>query len=439
MKKRFSKRLALRLLSVLLLSLLTISTLTACGTQKSSDRPLSPALDSIAEQSSMAKSALKGESIKFSADDFARYTNLSKIQQITITSLPPATDGTLTVGKTVLTAGQTLSSASLDLMTYTPSAGISLSEFKFRVEDSPYEMCCKLYSLDEQNYAPTLSVAPSTALEVSTYRNVTLYGKLPCYDPDGDQTYIEIVSYPQKGVLVMEDSSTGAYRYIPYEDSKGKDSFTYVARDMYGNYSSAAQVSLKINQKETPVSYVDLQSSPYHNSAIKMTECGIMSGTKVGNNTYFYPTHSVSRAEFTVMAMNASGITEVNSATATVFADDDLIPSHMKGYIAAAYELGYIKGSEIDGKLCFAPDKTITRAEAAVVLANILGAATPTIKPVFSDSDDIPTWAEASVNAMNYIGVLDTYEGNNISATSGVTRGDAAEMLARFMEVKNDK
>ncbi len=439
MKKITQQRRSIRLLSLLLFSVLCLTALSSCTQGVDSNVPISTALSLIAEQTTMAKSALKGESIRFSADDFARHTNLSSIEQITITSLPPVTDGRLTVGTTVLTSGQTLSSASLDLMTFTADDGVNMSEFYFRVDNSPYEMCCKLYCLDELNYAPTLSVAPSTALEVSTYKNITLHGNLPCYDPDGDETYIEIVSYPEKGVLIIDDRTTGAYRYVPYEDSRGKDSFTYVARDMYGNYSASATVSLKINQKETPVSYVDMDGSPYHNAAIKMTECGIMSGTKVGNNTYFYPANSVSRAEFTVMAMNAAGITDVSSVTKTVFADDDLIPSHMKGYIAAAYELGYIKGSEVDGKLCFSPDKTITRAEAAVMLANMLDAATPTIKPVFSDSDDIPAWAEASVSSMNYMGVLSTADGNNISPMSSVTRGDAAEILTRFMAVRNEK
>ncbi len=435
MKKNSSKRHISRLLSLLILSALFISSLASCSQKQESDIPLSPALNSIAEQAPMAKSAMKGEAIHFSASDFARIANLSSVDQITITSLPPITDGHLSVGSMVLTSTQTLGAGSLDLMTYTASSDISRSEFRFRIGDSPYEMCCKLYLLDKPNYAPTLSVAPSTSLEVSTYRNVTMYGRLPCYDPDGDDMYIEIVSYPEKGVLVLDDSAVGAYRYIPYEDSRGKDSFTYVARDIYGNYSASATVSLRINQKETPVSYVDLADSPYHNAAIAMTEQGIMSGTKVGNNTYFYPTHSVSRAEFTVMVMNAAGISEVNDTSTTVFADDDLIPTHMKGYISAAYELGYIRGTEIDGKLCFAPDRAITRAEAAVMLANILDAATPTFKPEFDDSDDIPVWAEASVSAMSYMGVLGTLDGNSISPMSNVTRGDAAEILCKFMAV----
>lgn len=423
-------------LSLLILLCTCILAFSSCAQTKQSSLPISPAINCIAEQNSMAKSVLKGNSITFSPDDFARATNLSNIDKITITAVPPTTDGELRVGSTVLTSEQTLSAASVSLMTYAPSTAVSSSEFRFRVNDIPYEMCCKLYVLDEQNYAPTLSSAPKTALEVSTYKNVTYFGTLPCYDPDGDKTYIEIVSYPEKGVLVLDDREVGSYRFIPYEDSVGKDSFTYVARDIYGNYSPSATVSLSINKKETPVSYVDLDNSPYHNAALTMTQKGIMSGTQIGNNTYFYPDKTVSRAEFTVMAMNAAGIKDINPTAKTVFADDDQIPSQMRDYIGAAYELGYIRGIETDGKLCFEPNREITRAEAAVILANILDAATPTIKPTFKDSEDIPTWAEPSINALNVMGVMSTVEDNSISPLTSLTRGEAASILCSFMLVK---
>ena len=425
-----------RVCCALILLCLSIGALSSCAQSKQSSLPLSPAIDCIAEQTPMAKSALKGNPITFSADDFARATNLSRVEKITITSLPSTTDGELRVGSTVLNAEQSLSAASVSLMTYVPNSDISSSEFRFKVTDLPYEMCCKLYMLDGQNYAPTISNAPKTALEVSTYRDVTHFGKLPCYDPDGDKTYIEIVSYPEKGTLVLDDKEVGSYRFIPYEGSTGKDSFTYVARDMYGNYSPSATVSLSINKKETPVSYVDLQNSPHHNAALTMTEQGIMSGTQVGSNTYFYPENTVSRAEFTVMVMNAAGIKEVNPTSKTVFADDADIPSQMKDYVGAAYELGYIKGIETDGKLCFEPNREITRAEAAVMLANILDAATPTIKPSFEDSEDIPVWAEPSISALGAMGVMSTVEDNSISPLEPLTRGAAADILTNFIAVK---
>jgi len=435
-KKRRQKRWLTASVTMLLLSAAILS-FASCGKAKETGLPISPALNCLAEQSPMAKSTLKGNSISFSASDFARAVNRSEISQITVTSVPPVSDGQLRVGTTVLGADQTLSAASIALMTYVPASDtVNSSEFRFRVDDMPYEMSCKLYVLDEQNHAPTISFAPKTALEVSTHKNVTYFGTLPCYDPDGDRTYIEIVSYPEKGVLDLKNRETGSYCFIPYEDSTGKDEFTYVARDMYGNYSPAATVSLNISKVQTSVEYVDLVDSPYHNAALTMTEKGIMSGTQIGGNTYFYPSESVSRSEFIVMAMNAAGVTQINNSSATVFADDATIPSHVKGYVSAAYDLGYIKGVEKDGKLYFEPDREISRAEAAMVIASMLDAATPTVKPVFSDSSDIPAWAQASVSALNYMGVMPTLSDNSMAPASALTRGDAATILCNFMAVK---
>ena len=422
--------------------LMLCTTLTSCS--EPSDEPketalLSPAMSILAEKGEMAKAALAGESIKFTAEDFARVMNIESVSSITVTELPPITDGELRVGAAVVTGEQTLSAASVALMTFSSSNSVKTSQFKFKVNDLPYEMTCKLYSLDKENYAPTLAYAPLTAVEVSTYEDVSCFGRLPCYDPDGDETRIEVVSYPKKGVLVIEDSALGTYRYIPYENATGKDSFTCVAIDRYGNYSAAREVSLEIKRSEMSEKYVDLADSPYQSSALAMTEKGIMGGTQVGSSLYFYPDREVSRAEFVVMAMNAAGITDIAKVSSTVFSDDAEIPSDMKRYIATAYELGYIKGSaDESGRLCFEPSRSITRAEAAVMLGSMLGAATPTMKPVIADDGERPTWAQSSVYAMVEMGVLEATE-TGVSPLEKLTRGSTADILARFIRYAEEK
>ena len=409
--------------------------LFACGQKDTNRGDISSALDTIAKDNAMAKSTLKGGVISFDASDFARATNLSKIDSITVTKLPPISDGELRVGSSVLTSSQKLSASSVRLLSYEPKGDIRTSEFYFTVNDYPTELCCKLYVLDEKNYAPTLSSVPDSALSVSTFENISLYGTLPCYDPDGDKTFIEVVSYPKKGLLVLDDKETGAYRFIPNDDFKGKDSFTYVARDMYGNYSPSATVSLTVKESSVSVSYTDLVDSRYHNAAIAMTEKGVMSGTQIGNQSYFYPAREVSRAEFVAMAMTSAGITRLSNDSATDFADDSLIPTSFKPYVSAAYDLGYIKGVEKNGRLYFEPDRAITRAEAACLLSNMLDAATPTVTPSFSDNGEIPAWAQSSVYAMSSMGVMNGIE-NKISPLASVTRGDAAEILWNFTRVK---
>ena len=405
-----------------------------------SDGPqvVSTGLYVLAEQSSMAMAAVKGNSIYFEPADFARALDLpvSGIEEITFTSVPPASDGELLVGSTVLNKGQTLSYASLSLLSYEASSDISVSSFTFRVGDSPLDMTCKLYMLDKANACPTLSLATDSALAVSTHCNTTFHGTLPAYDPEGDELRIEVVSYPNSGLLYLKDASSGEYTYTPYENAAGKDSFTYVARDKYGNYSAAATVSLTIvKPSSASVSFADMKDSPYASAAITLSEMGIMSGTQVGNSTYFYPDNTVSRCEFTVLAMNTLGISSVPDESCQVFADSADIPEEARGYVGAAYKLGYIKGIPSDGKLLFEPDRPITKAEAAVMLANMIGASLPTasIPPSFGDAEDIPTWAAPSMCSLSYMGVLQTTNGN-ILPLADLTRGVTAQMLAEVAE-----
>ena len=156
-----------------------------------------------------------------------------------------------------------------------------------------------------------------------------------------------------------------------------------------------------------------------------------MSGSQVGAANYFYPEQEVSRAEFVVLAMNALGITEVSDTECKVFADGKDISKEMRGYIEAAYRMGYIKGSLVDGELCFCPNEAITRAEASVILGNMLGAAMPTatIKPSFADAGEIPAWAEGSVYSLNMMGLLAS-DGGKIEPLSKVTRQEAAQLLS---------
>lgn len=401
--------------------------------EEKNEIPVSHGIYHIANDSSMAMAGVSGGKILFDSDDFARAMNLSKVTGITINELPPISDGELLVGSTAVNKGQTVSGSNISLLCYVPkSASVSRSSFSFSVNGMPYDVKCELYMLDKVNYAPTLSVASDAALNVSTHKNITLYGNLPSYDPEGDQVMIEIVSRPESGILIC-DKATGNYTYTPGENYTGKDSFTYVARDVYGNYSASRKVSLNVKKQTTSTVFADMTSSPYYNSALEAVEAGVMSADSVGDAVYFNPDKTVTRVEFLKMAMTAMGIEEVSPADTTVFSDDADIPSELKGYVKTAYELGYIKGMYLDSRLCFMPNKEITRAEAAVMICNMTDAATPTITPVFSDSEDIPEYAVSAVASLNYMGVLYPEEGN-ISAQSSLCRGDAARILSVLLK-----
>lgn len=83
----------------------------------------------------------------------------------------------------------------------------------------------------------------------------------------------------------------------------------------------------------------------------------------------------------------------------------------------------------------FSPNETITRAEAAVMLGNMLDPAVPTVKPIFADAARVPEWAYDALSALNAIGVFRGTGSGMIAADSKITRAQAAQILCAVAEL----
>ena len=433
MKKKMLWR---RATSVMLGGLLCASLATVGCTQRSAggDGILTYGINVLASKTDVAIAVPRGNEVVFSADVFARNLNLSDIESITVCSLPKDTEGELLLGSTRVAVGQRISRANLSYLTFAAaSEHVTNASFCFAANDRGVPMVCRMYLLDKENATPTLSMVPSLSLNVFTYRGHAAHGTLGAYDPDGDEMVFEIVSYPQYGSLRMIDTTVGSYVYMPQEDFTGTDSFSYVARDQYGNYSASATVNVRVEHSGTSVTYTDVGEGRTYNAALALTEAGIMSGTQVGNQHFFYPDRTVTRAEFLVMAMNAAGITDVPSCDATAFADDESISKSIKGYVAAAYTMGIISGTNVQGDLCFLPDEEITRAQAAVILEHLLDLSDTRVVAVFADHSKIPVWASDALYSLHAEGILSA-DGGYISPCAKITRAETAEALCSVMK-----
>lgn len=394
---------------------------------------LSSGLMVIATQNDMAKASMVNNKIVFSADDFERYLNIEELTSITITRVPALTDGCLCVGDVTVKAGQTISKSNIDLLNYrSVNSDVTQSFFKFKVNGGEYEMTCNLYFLTRENSAPTLDLEDERAFTVSTHQTIEVYGRVSGYDLDGDELRYEVVSYAKNGVLDF-NGSTGEYTYTPQGLYFGEDSFEYVAVDKYGNYSASRKVQLTVEKLNTDIVFCDMQGRREHNAAMTMLENGVMSGENIGNNTYFMPDRAVSRVDFVAMLLNAIGQNEVENVLNTGFDDDAEIPESMKGYVKTARDMGLISGSvNASGEYLFEPNREITRAEAALIVSKLINADVPTVKPIFPDRNDIPTWAHDAVYTLNSLGILNSVDGS-ISANSSLTRAQTAQMLCALM------
>lgn len=429
------KSLRYLILAVLLLSAVLIVSVSAA---KSTD-PVSPALEILASKTDMAKAAASGGNMNFTEQDFMRAMNVSDIDSLTVISLPQKEDGVLTVAGGAVKAGQSIDGKNLDLLCFIPAnSKIKESSFVFSV-DGGFPVSCNVFFIDKTNYCPTLSLASETSLTVRTHRTNSATGTLEAYDPDGDKLCFEIVSYPENGAVVLSDRDSGRFTYTPDAGYTGGDSFEYVARDVYGNYSACATVSVSVSATQTSVVFSDIDDCDIYNAALTMAENALMSGAVTDGVTQFDPEGSISRAEFVMCAMKASGISAPAENLSDYFADISSLPTETRNYINTAYKMGFAGGAETDGKLCFNPDSTITRAEAAVVLSNIItsmqSVEKPIVQPVFADASALPVWAKEAIYTMNSLGIM-KHNGGYVSPDTPVSRGDAALMLQAMIFLK---
>lgn len=439
-----------KLLAVLVAAALTLAagTMFAPDIRAASDEAssqVSPALNILANDLELVKTAVAGSEINFTAADFEEALGVNKLDAITVVSLPSSDYGTLMLGSTTVMKNQTIARKNLSLLRFVPSATAvaiadgsyaASTDFVFRAAGDalPYEVLCTLYVLSELNLAPTVSTAVNGKQKLTALRNVELYGTLRASDPEGDSMKYVITSYPSKGLLEMTNSAFGSYCYTPKSNWTGSDSFTYMVYDQYGNSSDNIKVTIKVEKPDTSVVYDDMSGHWAYYAALRMAENGVMVGETVGGKTLFNPDKAVSRVEFLAMAMKASGHAASIGVSDTGFADDASIPNQYKGYVAAAAELGYIKGVETETGNFFFPNYQITRAEAAVILSSIIGTKTPVIKTVFADESSIPTWASDAIGALAELGIMTGTGDGEIMATTGLTRAQTACMLEAMTE-----
>ncbi len=410
------KVLSIILIVVLALSVLTVTASAFFGT----------GIAVMAEGVSVIKSGLFGRKLSFTDADFKSAFALDDFGKIKVITLPSSTEGTLLLAGRRVREGQEIRRRNIAAMVFVPKdKTVSEASFTFSL-DGGSECVCKMRFTDKINYAPKAGGEGDAAAVLTTQREIGVSGKMTATDPEGDRLEYLVVSYPVRGRLSV--SEAGEYRYMPTGDFIGYDSFTYVARDEYGNYSEPTEVSLKVIERMSEIVYRDMTEAKEYNAAVAMSAMGIMGGRLLGDDYYFDPTTRVTREEFVAMAMKAYGIRP--GAGESYFDDNAEISRSLVGYVSLAQRMGIIDGEYEGGRLTFSPKKQISVYEAADVISRMIGARGTEEEVIYRDSIEVPVWARGSVEAMVTMGILDT---ERYSLTAGVTRADAADMLYKML------
>ncbi|QGG47286.1 S-layer homology domain-containing protein [Heliorestis convoluta] len=156
----------------------------------------------------------------------------------------------------------------------------------------------------------------------------------------------------------------------------------------------------------------------------KMVNQNVISGYP--DSTY-RPDHSITRAEFTTL-VNKS-FNKHNPNAQANFQDVKTTDWHYS-QIASGQAAGYISGYP-DGT--FRPDNSITREEAAVLIAKVLQLQTTTTGITFTDSNQIENWSRASIAAITAKGIMTGYPDGTFQPQRPINRAEAAVLLDKAM------
>ena len=266
-------------------------------------------------------------------------------------------------------------------------------------------------------------------LEISTYRGVSVGGRLSASDPDGGTLRYKVTTKPVKGSLELSDD--GHFVYTPADGKRGKDYFGYQALDADGNRSQEATVIIRIEKQKSKLSYSDLDGRGCASAAVRLAEEEVFRGEYLAGVYVFDPDTPVTREEFLAMCMKAAGTKVLSGVSSTGFADDADIAVWAKPYVGTALKNGVISGYSGEGGAVFSPTRGISVLEAAVILNRSM-ALTDAVSAWFAWNDSIPAWAVQSAANVASCGLLPY--GCSFS-DAALTRGQAAEMLCGAMDV----
>ena len=356
----------------------------------------------------------------FSQDDFTS----AAADGIFLTSVPQETLATVRYGSRVLKAGDALPTEALGDLTLeakcvtAQEVTIGYCTLSDGVLSGVQEL--KLSILPKEDQPPT---AEDGSLE--TYKNIAGSGTLSAADPEGKPLTYNLVKEPKRGSVELHED--GTFTYTPDKNKVGKDSFTYTVTDSGGNTSEEAKISIEIRKPTDKATYADMDGDPDAFYAMWLKEAGLFTGATVGGNLCFEPEKTVSRGEFLVMVMKLVDAQSDETGLTSGFSDEAATPVWLQPYIVSALGSGMISGVSSEDGVVFRPEAALSRAEAAVMLQNVLQLPAPTAKTVFSETDAaaVPAWAADATAALSAAGI----SLGDTAQADAITRREVAKLL----------
>ena len=225
------------------------------------------------------------------------------------------------------------------------------------------------------------------------------------------------------------DPVTGSLQALA-EDSPSQRRATLWAADLSGNRIC---VSAWLDGGNSDI-FADMDGHWAEQYAAYLGGLGVITG-KPGpeESLYFDPDSPITRAEFAVMLCRWLKIdTEAYPEITVEFTDEWDIPAWAASSARAAATLGLIKGEGTDEGVAFRPAATLTRAQAATILGRTQAGGLIAADLAFSDAREIPAWARQYVAQLVFQGVISGYGDGSFAPNGTLTRAQAAKILCEM-------
>ena len=401
-----------RIIALILIVMLSLSTVVSAAIFDM------PVVNKSAVQE-IAFYTVKGNEFEFSCDNIESRLGVPRgtLLGMTITSLPESSKAKFSIGDDILNEFDTLTRDDINSLKLSTVKDVEKIEIGF-IPDCTQSIAtiATISILDTYNNPPKVESGT-----YNTNRNIPVMGKITAYDPDGDMVRIKVISKPEKGTITFNGLS---FEYKPYAKSVGKDRFTFICEDKYGNISNESFVDVMIEDIKSSISYADMNGNPSHYAAIKLSQKSILTGQRIGGQYFLEPNVEVSRGEFLVMLTSAAMLEkELPPCVNTGLQNDSEIPLYLKPYVKLGIDKGIIKENKFNFK------EIPTRAEAVVMVSRTAGMPNVTKhNPNISDIVQIPEWALSSYMNLSAYKMLDLHDGK-AHPNNALTRAGAVDLI----------
>jgi len=176
--------------------------------------------------------------------------------------------------------------------------------------------------------------------------------------------------------------------------------------------------------------FTDVKNDHWANKVIKkLTAKQVVNGV---SETTYEPERQITRAEFATLLVNTLGLSLEGGAEN--FSDVNESDWYY-AYVQAAAAAGLIYGR---GDAQFAPNGLISREEMAALLMRAhqyqQGKTATATSPIFTDGDQISTWAKTSVEAAVNLGFLVGKGQNQFDPRGIATRAESAQVISKILK-----